>query len=117
MTWAALGLLAACTTEAPAPPVPPSAAVLDVIVALDEAVDRSAQGDPQAVEAWVRAHHRFEADLEPLLRARHPPEVVAAAEYRFSRIRVALDGTVDADAVAEVDALEAELQSLLEGEE
>jgi hypothetical protein len=108
----ALPLCGACgMTSRGEPPVAPDVAIVDVLSALDEAVDRAAAGDPEATEAWSRALAGFERSLEPSLRQQLDPTEVVATEYAFARIRRALDEGRDAG--SEVDALGARLQKQL----
>ena len=101
--WMAM-LVGGCGPSAPVEDPVPEAAILDVMTSLDEAAERAMQGDATAVDAWSRAHDRFEAEVEPALRRRASAEDVARTEYQFARIHAAL-AAGDASAQARVDAL------------
>ena len=107
-----LGTVGGCGTWASTEPGPPPiAAVEHVVATLGQAVaepDREA-----AIAAWTQAEEAFEAGVEPALRARHDPRVVAAVELRFARIHAALPAANHPAAEAEATALAHELRALL----
>jgi hypothetical protein len=82
--------LLACQTGPKEPDVPLDQVALDVLATLDLALDRASRGDGGATEDCARAYQRFEAELEPHLRASVPAADVLAIEYAFSRVRQAL---------------------------
>jgi predicted NBD/HSP70 family sugar kinase len=107
-----LPLCGACSLAAQAETViDPGPSMLEVLTSLDEAVERSAAGDPQALEAWDRALDTFDRSVEPVLRERADPVEVLQSEYAFTRIRTAL--VEGRDAGVEVDALGKRLQAQL----
>lgn len=86
------GFLAACGAPPEPPPVDPEPIVARVVATLEEAARLDKDHETaEAVRAWRRAHATFEADLEPLLRAVHPPDEVAATEYAFGCVRSEID--------------------------
>lgn len=104
-----LGLVwAACRSTPVEPEVSLDAAALEVLTTLDLAVDRAAQGDRGAAEAWTAAHDRFQVTLEPALRERVGAEEMLAIEYTFGRVRSAI--AHGESAAVEVDLLSRRLE-------
>ena len=86
--------LMACTPD-PRPdrgPPPADVSARKVIATLKEA-DRLAQdGQADAAErAWVRAHSLFEDGVQAPVAMVYGPRQAVLLEYRFARVRVALD--------------------------
>ena len=81
----------ACGTwEQGEPQPPPNHAIFEVGFALGEAAESAGVDVDLANEACDRAVRVFEADVEPALRQRHNPRVVAAVELEFSQFRQTL---------------------------
>ena len=97
--------------QAEPPPPPPFETVATIAASLRAASEHAAEAPEKADAAWTEAHHQFETIVEPALRARHPADVVAAVEYRFSWFRQVWSQPEAAS--AEVTKLEQKLLELL----
>jgi hypothetical protein len=101
--------LIGCGSAAPVVEVPPEVATTEVLAALDQALTRIRDHDPDAASAVRQAYDRFQRDLEPGLRARLGPSDVLALEYEFARVAAAADDPSAAERA--VSSLKAELAS------
>jgi hypothetical protein len=88
-------LLAACGLPEGNHPAPTlDSAAIEVLSALEVAVDRAGSDEPDAPEAAAaavrRAVHRFEVSIEPVLRRTRPAREVLALEVGFAQVRAAV---------------------------